>query len=268
MEKKIGLGTYGIYDVSTLKLCIKQAVLSGYDFVDTAYVYENEEAIGQALNELKKEGFRADIKIQTKIWPEFYDDVAKALKMALTKLCLNKLDMCLLHRRHYDLNKDISAWQQLLECQKKGLVEQIGVSNYDRDELEIMKHHSGSYPYANQIELSVNNIREDRITYCNSKKIAVQAWSPMGDLENNLKDLTLQKMAQKYQVDVPTILIAYLSSMGISVVVKSAHPQRVAKNKQAFDLLLSPADIAVLKKLNSYKIKYSQTYCYDIHLND
>lgn len=268
MKKRIGLGTFGVRSAKELKEIIKQAVIHHYDFVDTALVYNNEKAIGTAFKMLKKEGFDANIKIQTKIWPDDYNDVKGAIGRAMEKLNVDKLDMCLLHRRHYDLNMDISAWKQLIKCHKKGMVDEIGVSNYDRDELEIMKYKTKMYPTSNQIELSVNNMRWDRIAYLQSKGIEVQSWSPMGNLAANLKNEILINMAQKYQTDVPSILIAFLSSLGFSVVVKTAHAERVGPNKKAFLMTLAEKDLEVLKTINAYDIKYSQTYCYDIHLND
>lgn len=264
MKKRIGYGSFEVNDVPTLKKCIKQAVLSGYDFVDTAYYYQNEEAIGKAIKELREEGFDKPILVQTKIWPEHYGNVRDAVLLSCQKLQTNKLDMCLLHRRHFNLNMDLSAWEQLIECQKEGLVGEIGVSNFDRDALEIMRQRTSVYPLSNQIELSVNNLREDRVVYNHSKGIEVQAWSPLGDLENNLKNPVLIEMAKKYNTDVAGILIAYVGSLNCSIIVKTSNPDRVISNYKAFQIILEESDIEKLKKINTYKIKYSESFIYDI----
>lgn len=265
MKKRIGYGTFAVNSVSVLKECIKQAVLSGYDFIDTAYIYQNEEAIGKAIKELRQEGFDNRILIQTKIWPDFYGNVEDAILMACQKLQVQKLDMCLLHRRHFNLNMDISAWEQLIECKRKGLVDEMGVSNYDRDALEIMRQRTNVYPISNQIELSVNNYREDRVVYNQSKNIEIQAWSPLGDIENNVNNPVLIEMANKYNTDVAGILVAFIGSLNHSIIVKTSNPQRVISNIKSFGITLEQEDIEKLRKLNTYKIKYSESYPYDIN---
>ena len=48
---------------------IEAAVMAGYRFIDTAFIYENEGAIGNALQELFKKGTikREDIFVSTKV---------------------------------------------------------------------------------------------------------------------------------------------------------------------------------------------------------
>lgn len=263
--KRIGYGTYQVLKVEDLKNCIRNAIKAKYDFIDTAYIYKNEAAIGKALTALKKEGYENAIKIQTKIWPKDFKNVKKAILAACEKLNVKKLDMVLLHRRHFDVNLEIKAWKDLIACKNEGLVDEIGVSNFDRDIIEILRQKTGVYPSMNQIELSVNNFREDRVVYNESHNIEVQAWSPMGDLEANLENKTLQSLAKKYKTDVASILIAYLASQKLSVVVKTSNPERVLANKKAMSIKLTKDEIAKLRKLNTYKIKFSETYDYDIN---
>ncbi|MCF0217804.1 MAG: aldo/keto reductase [Malacoplasma sp.] len=265
MKKRIGFGTYSIRETSILKKCLKQAIECGYDFVDTAFIYGNEKEIGTALRELEFEGYKKPIKIQTKIWPDFYDNVELAVYASMQKLQVSKLDMCLLHRPNYDFNKSISAWKKLVKLYQKNLIAEIGVSNFDRDAIEIMYRESGFYPQSNQIELSVNNYRLDRVVYNNAKKIEVQAWSPLGDIENNLKDKLLIELAQKYNTDVAGICIAYLSSLNHSVIVKSANEQRIKSNYNGFQIIIEKDDIEKIKKLNTFKIKFSESYEYDVN---
>ena len=87
----------------------------------------------------------------------------------------------------------------------------------------------------------------------------------MGDLEANLENKTLQSLAKKYKTDVASILIAYLASQKLSVVVKTSNPERVLANKKAMSIKLTKDEIAKLRKLNTYKIKFSETYDYDIN---
>ena len=264
MKQRIGYGTFQVLEVNNLKECIKQAVLSGYDFIDTAHVYRNEEQIGKAVKELEKEGFDRKITIQTKVWPDFYGNVKDAVLLSCQKLQVKKLDMCLLHRRHFNLNMDISAWEQLIQCQKEGLVGEIGVSNFDRDALDIIYQRTHTYPTSNQIELSVNNYRADRVAYNNSKNIEVQAWSPLGDIVNNQKNPLLIELSKKYNTDVAGILIAFIGTLGHSIVVKTSSVKRVVSNIESFKIRLEEQDVEKLRKLNTFKIKFSEGFAYDL----
>ncbi|MDE5553501.1 MAG: aldo/keto reductase [Malacoplasma sp.] len=256
----IGYGTFQVKDKKILKECIKAAVNNGYDYIDTAYIYGNEKAIGDAIKLLRKEGFDKKIVIQTKVWPTQFSNVKKAIKESCNKLGVEKLDMCLLHRPHFDLNLSISAWKQMIKCKEQGLVDKIGLSNFDKDMVEIIYLKTKTYPEMHQIELSVNSYREDRVAYNNEKNIEIQAWSPMGDLENNLENPLLKKMSKKYDTDVASILISFVASQGNGVIIKTQNPERVINNKKAYRLKLKKEDIEDLKKLNTYKNKFSETF--------
>lgn len=259
-KKMLGYGTWMNLTQESLDDCFKILKKSGYDFIDTAYVYENEQMVGKSLKKLSSDSL---IPVQSKVWVTQLKDVKKALITSLKKLGLSKIWSYLLHRPHFDMNINISAWKQLIKCQQLGLVETIGVSNYDKDMIEILARTTGVKPAINQIELSVNNFREDRVFYNLKEKIEIQAWSPMGDLKSNLKNSLLLKIAQKYKVDIPTILISYISSQNISLIVKSQSPERTINNAKALKIKLTKEEISQIKELNTYKNKASETFYFN-----
>lgn len=258
--KMLGYGTWMNLTQDSLDNCFKVLKKNGYDFIDTAYVYQNEQMVGKALKKLDSNSL---IPVQSKVWVTQFKDVKKALTIALKKLGLKKIWSYLLHRPHFDMNLNINAWKQLIKCQQLGLVENIGVSNYDKDMIEILKRSTGVKPAINQIELSANNFREDRVFYNLKEKIEIQAWSPMGDLNSNLKNPTLLKIAKKHKVDVPSILISYISCQNISLIVKSQSPERTINNAKALKVKLTKEEINQIKELNTYKNKASETFYFN-----
>ena len=62
-----GLGTFRLKD-DVVIASVKTALELGYRTVDTAQIYENEAAVGQALEESGVP--RSDLFITTKIWIE------------------------------------------------------------------------------------------------------------------------------------------------------------------------------------------------------
>lgn len=258
--KMLGYGTWMNLTQDSLDNCFKVLKKNGYDFIDTAYVYQNEQMVGKALKKLDSNSL---IPVQSKVWVTQFKDVKNALTIALKKLGLKKIWSYLLHRPHFDMNLNINAWKQLIKCQQLGLVENIGVSNYDKDMIEILKRSTGVKPAINQIELSANNFREDRVFYNLKEKIEIQAWSPMGDLNSNLKNPTLLKIAKKHKVDVPSILISYISCQNISLIVKSQSPERTINNAKALKVKLTKEEINQIKELNTYKNKASETFYFN-----
>lgn len=95
-----GLGTWQSSKEEVMT-AVKTAVKDGYRLIDTASVYMNEEAIGEALEELFKEGIvkREDLFITTKAWttelvPEAQEP---AIRESLKKLRLDYVDLYLAH---------------------------------------------------------------------------------------------------------------------------------------------------------------------------
>lgn len=66
---QIGLGTF-LSTPEELKPVVKSAIIDhGYRHIDTASIYNNEEAIGEALQECFAAGIkREDLFITTKLW--------------------------------------------------------------------------------------------------------------------------------------------------------------------------------------------------------
>src|SRR5689334_21354252 len=92
----LGLGTYGhkdsgdndkVYDA------VKDAIKAGYRHIDTAWVYEVEPQVGNAIRDAIKEGLvtREELFITTKLWLTYFkkDKVAKAINTSLKNLQLD-----------------------------------------------------------------------------------------------------------------------------------------------------------------------------------
>ena len=92
---RIGLGTYLSDDKNTIIENVKYAILEwGYRHIDTASSYQNEEAIGEALQQCFEAGIkREELFITTKCFKDEYSDPLKALKSSLEKLKLDYVDL-------------------------------------------------------------------------------------------------------------------------------------------------------------------------------
>ena len=94
----LGLGTYAL-DYDTCVSSVKTLLRNGGRLIDTAYMYGNEDAVGEGVRQAMAEyGIpREEIFVITKIYPNQFHDPEAAIDMALEKLNIDYIDMMLLH---------------------------------------------------------------------------------------------------------------------------------------------------------------------------
>lgn len=253
---QIGFGTKSLRMIELLAPFLKKANECKYDFIDCAWRYGNEAIIGLALKAIKKSDMSFDLSIafQSKVWPsQFAGGIAKSLKFTLQKIgAINVIDSYMLHRPSHNLESNLSAWKQLLDCKRNRITKKIGLGHFDKDLMEFLFTSTSARPDFVQIELSVNNMRWDRIFYCWKHNIQIQATEPLGLLEENEKNPIIIEMTKKYNTDVKRLLLAYLLNQGITPIVVSVSIEEIDNLITAKNILLDKEDIEKLKTLNTY----------------
>lgn len=83
----MGLGTYAL-DHDTCVNSVMALLENGGRLIDTAYMYHNEEAVGEGVRKAMEEyGIPCeDIFVITKLYPNQFSDPEAAIDMALEKL--------------------------------------------------------------------------------------------------------------------------------------------------------------------------------------
>lgn len=231
----------------------KQAVLSalknGYRHIDTAAVYGNEEAVGEAI---KESGIlRKDLFITTKLWNEDIRNrnTREALKTSLEKLGLDYVDLYLIH---WPAEGYVEAYLEMEELQKEGLIRSIGVSNFRKSHLENLLSKVNVIPSVDQIETNPQFVDEETIQCCRNNKIVVEAWSPLGSgacLNND----EIISIADKYHKSAAQIILRWLLQKEVVILPKSVHENRIIENINLFDFELSEEDMHLLDQLNQHK---------------
>ena len=190
---EIGMGTY--YDpqwIATAKSigwmrgasskveALKAGLDGGINFIDTAELYGSEPLVARAIKGRKRE----DIFIATKVWPNHLkrDALVRALEKSLRRLETPYVDLYQVHfpNSKVPIEETMGAMEEMKE---KGKILSIGVSNFS---LQQMKDANAalkkSQLASNQIEYSLVNreIEADLLPYCESSKISVICYYPLG----------------------------------------------------------------------------------------
>lgn len=250
LKAKIGFGTYKILDQNKMNDAIKWAIESGYDFIDTAKLYNTEELVANAIKKYVSENPSKKIPLlQSKVWPsDFKNGIKKEMLESFKRLGgIKKIDSFLLHRPHVDNTKNVKAWKELIECQKQGLVDVIGLSNFEPDMIRILYNETGVYPEIVHNEASVTYIRKDRIKQAESLNINMQGWRPFGNPQVNFSHPLLKRMAKKYKCSIAQIMIAFSKYYGFVPIPRSDIKEEIYENIKGMKVKLSKKDAELIE---------------------
>lgn len=256
---KLGLGTWFIND-EEVPQAIQEAVKLGYRHIDTAQAYQNEAGVGRGIKEAGVN--REELFITTKLAAEIknYEDAVKAIDESLEKMDLDYIDLMIIHspkpwQEFQGENRfeegNIAAWKALEEAYKAGKLKAIGLSNFQKEDVQNILDNCEVKPMINQILAHVTNTPTDLIEYCKVNDILVEAYSPIGHGEI-LKNEDLKKMAEQYNVSVPQLAIRYCLELGLLPLPKTANPKHMANNADV-DFIISKEDLETLKNLEKIK---------------
>ena len=129
-----------------------------------------------------------------------------------------------------------------------GKVRTIGVSNFNRADVENILEVCRIRPAVNQVLCHISNTPLELIDYCNEQEIAVEAYSPVAH-GATLKDPGVAEIAEKYHVSIPQLCIRYDWQLGTIGLPKTANPDHMKSNSE-IDFVISDEDMDVLKHLD------------------
>lgn len=253
---KIGFGVCGFKDLKQCEEIVLNAIECGYRLFDTAAIYENEEAIGNAI---KKCGLpREELFITSKLWvtDNSYEGAMKGFYDSLKKLQTDYIDLYLLHR---PLGDYYGAWRALTELYKEGKIKAIGVSNFFNDRLYDLIYNNEVKPVVNQIQCHPFLQRQEEIPFHQEMNVQLQAWSPFASGMNNLfQNEILNKLADKYKKSVAQIILRWHTQRGFVVIPKSETKDIMLENLDVFNFVLSDEDMKTIASLDIPKVEDSK----------
>lgn len=131
---------------------------------------------------------------------------------------------------------------------KAGKLKTIGVSSFNKEDLDNLIKNSDTKPAVNQVQIHIGDTPMDIIKYSQANDIAVEAFSPVAH-GAAMKDERIKQMAAKYNVSVPQLCIRYDWQLNVIVLPKSANPEHMRSNAE-LDFEISAADMKTLENID------------------
>ena len=247
----MGLGTYAL-DHDTCVSSVVALLANGGRLIDTAYMYGNEEAVGEGVRKgMAEYGVpREDIFVITKIYPNQFGDPETAIDMALEKLDIGYIDMMLLH--HPGTN-DVKAYQAMERYVEEGKIHSLGLSNWYVEELTEFLPQITITPALVQNEIHPYYQEQEIVPFIQEKGIVVQCWYPLGGrgyTADLLGNETIKAIADAHGVSSAQVILRWDLQRGIVVIPGSSNPAHIRENLDLFGFELTEDEMKQISRLD------------------
>lgn len=287
----VGLGLWKIEKSATADV-VRDAIEIGYRHLDSAADYGNELEVGQGISKALNEGLcsREELWITSKLWNTYHrpEHVEAACRKTLSDLGVDYLDLYLIHfpislafvdfetryppewlfdpgaaepRMQIEPVPLSATWQAMEDLQRKGLVKNIGVCNYNTALLHDLMAYAEIKPAMLQIESHPYLTQEALLHAAADYGISVTAFSPLGALsyvaldmaQENESVLTKEVViaaAQRLGRSPAQVVLRWGIQRGTAVIPKTVNPDRLRENLALFDFELSNDEMDAIGALN------------------
>jgi len=244
----LGFGVFQIEDFKECEESVLHALKTGYRLIDTAAGYNNEEAVGSAI---QKSGIdRKDIFISSKVWIQYdgYEGTKKSSEETLEKLQTDYLDLFLIHMPFGDYH---GMWRAMEELYKEGKIKAIGVCNFLEDRLvDLILTHDVA-PAINQVELHPFDQQQSLRKVMDKYDVKAMAWGPLAEGQNQIfSNETLVNIGKQHNKTAAQVIIRWFREEDIITIPKSVHPERIEENFAVDDFQLTEDEVKEIEALD------------------
>ena len=254
----LGFGVYQIADLEECERVVSEAIEVGYRSIDTAQIYRNEAAVGNAI---KKSGIdRKEFFITTKVWitNSGYEKAKASIDESLKKLQTDYIDLLLIHQPFGDY---YGIYRAMEEYYKAGKLRAIGVSNFFPDRFVDFVHFVEIKPMVNQVETHIFNQQIIPQKIMKEYGTQIESWGPFAEGKNNLfTNETLVEVGKKYNKTAAQVALRYLIQRDVVVIPKTVRKERMIQNFDVFNFELSEEDMKEILKLDKKESLFLSHY--------
>lgn len=244
----LGFGTYSLNGSTGVRV-IEAALNTGYRLIDSAFNYENEGAVGQAVRNSSIP--RDQITVTSKLPGRHhqYNEALDAIQESILRTGLDYLDLYLIHWPNPKEDHYVEAWQALIDAKKWGWIRSIGVCNFLPEHLLRLEKETSELPVVNQIELHPFFNQEKQRAFDSSKSIITQAWSPLGRASAVLQNEIIAAIAKSHGKTIPQIILRWEVQSQVVPIPKASHIARQKQNLAIFDFELTKDEMLLIDGL-------------------
>ena len=244
---RLGFGTFRMPG-NDCRPVVESALALGYRHVDTAAMYDNEDAVGDAI---AASGIsRSDLFVTTKVW---HDQLApealrKAFDASLAKLNLDYVDMYMVHWPFAGMDM-AATMETLIKLRDAGRTRAIGVCNFNLPMMRKAVDEIGAPIAALQVEYHPFLDQSTMLSYLRPKGIPLIAYAPLAQ-GRATKGETLQRIGGKYGASAAQVTIAWLLGQdGVIAIPKAQQVTSQRSNLDAIKIVLDDEDVAAIAAL-------------------
>ncbi|MCB1274540.1 MAG: aldo/keto reductase [Leucobacter sp.] len=248
---QLGVGVFLVKPGEAQRV-VADALDVGYRHIDTARIYDNEAEVGAAIAE---SGIpRDELFVTTKLWNTDQTQAAAAFEASLDRLGLDRVDLYLIHWPQAMFGEALTAWKSLIEIAATGRATSIGVSNFEKDDLQQLLDETGVVPAVNQIELHPLHQRRELAAFCAEQGIAIEAWGPLAQGKSDLLERpAITEAAAAHGKSPAQVVLRWHVQQGRIIFPKTLRRERMVENAGLFDFELSAAEMAAIDALDEQR---------------
>ncbi|MGF3055318.1 aldo/keto reductase [Microbacterium sp. YY-01] len=243
-----GLGTYNLRGEDGAD-AVRNGIESGYRLIDSAFNYENEGAVGWGVSGAAIDP--SELVVTTKLAGRHHPAhrASVAIEESRFRLAVESIDLLLIHWPNPERDEYVDAWGAMIDARERGLVRQIGVSNFLPEHLERIEKATGVRPVVNQIELHPHFPQADALAYHRENGIITEAWSPIGRARDVVADDVIVEIAEAHRATPVQVILAWHQARGVVAIPKAADPAHQKQNLAALNLTLNDDEVAAITAL-------------------
>ena len=237
----LGLGTWENDDHDQCVESVRTALEMGYRHIDTAQAYRNEGAVGEGIAAAAVD--REDVFLATKVWTSnlSYEEVHATVEDSLDRLGTGYADLLYVHwpAGDYDPPETLRAFDELYD---DGVIERVGVSNFEPEHVETARKHLDAPVFANQVEMHPLLPQTELREYAAETGLELVAYSPLKRGEV-FDDPTLTAIGEDHGVSAAQVSLAWLREKGVTAIPKATGEAHIRDNLESLSLSLSEEEV-------------------------
>jgi diketogulonate reductase-like aldo/keto reductase len=238
----LGFGTFQL-EPNTVRRILPEALELGYRHFDTAQIYGNEDAVGQALAESGLE--RSELFVTTKVWVDRYEpeSLIRSVHESLERLRLDHVDLLLLHWPVFGGRGMNPTLEALLRARAEGLTRNIGISNFNIAQTEQAVSYCGEGELATSQDEYHVYLGQDRIRRVLGRhNLVLTAYMPLARARV-VNDPVLWDIGSQYGKTAAQVALRWLVEQDrVAAIPATSSAHHARANIEIFNFSLSVED--------------------------